>query len=69
MGEPWPRGGADALRPRGMPAFDTMPAPPGVDLAPVALALYAKVLAATTLPAAAHGLVCQAPSAFSRALN
>jgi hypothetical protein len=64
VGEPWPHGGVDALRPQGLRAFDAMPVPPGADVAPAALALYAKVLAATTLPAAAHALVAALASDF-----
>lgn len=64
MGEPWPRGAADALRPPGVLAHDAALVPIGVDPASAALALYAKVLAATTLPAAAHGLAAALASDF-----
>jgi len=68
VGEPFPRGGSDVLRRPGAPANESDPAS-ALDLAPAALALYAKVLSATTLQSAAHALVAALANdfGFSRA--
>jgi multidrug resistance efflux pump len=62
MGEPLPRALAEAWGAFGLPPDPSLPpgdggpAPPRADPARSALALYAKVLSATTLPGAAHSL-------------
>jgi len=67
VGEPYPPGGIDALRRVDRSVHDAGATLRGADLAAEALALYAKVLAATTLPAAAHGLVTALAADFGYA--
>ncbi|MDH5539077.1 MAG: HlyD family efflux transporter periplasmic adaptor subunit [Rhizobacter sp.] len=70
MGEPLPRSLAEAWGAFGLPSDETPtlrhggPVLPRLEPAPAAFALYAKVLSATTLAGAAHGLVAMLAADF-----